>query len=108
MYVPANNPTTSQQAPELSFATRYRYTFNPETMAVFQMAKDLANGKSIKESWDGITNTFEQVQDANKETIKEVVHKAAEHTRKMGAWKYMLYGIIPPITIEKFDEAINQ
>ena len=104
MYVPANNPTTSQQAPEITTAKRVFCTFLPVPATVWQMAENLADGKSVKEAWNDVEATYEQVRDANRQTLKDNLHRNAEAVRESRIYKYTAASQL----IEKIDKWINE
>ena len=76
------------------------------TVPTFLLAKALAEGKTVKEAWNGVKTTYKNVYDANREQFKENVHNAAEKVENMGNWKY-LFGVTPTI-IEKLDKELNE
>ena len=81
-------------------------TLAPIPVLTYSIGEDLANGKTLKESWNEAKTDFKNVQDANRNQFKENVHNAAEQSREMGSWKY-LFGIYPTCA-EVLDKVINE
>ena len=98
------NLYVSQPTQELSTAKRVFYTLDPIASSICQITGDLINGKSVKEAWDGVTDTFERVHDANREALRENIHRNAELVRESRIMKYTATGRI----IQKLDEWVNK
>ena len=81
-------------------------TFAPISVLTYSIGEDLANGKTLKESWYEAKTDFKNVHEANKKQFKENVHNSAECWREMGDWKF-LFGLVPK-SVEILDKAINQ
>jgi len=80
-------------------------TLRPVQTLGFSIGVDLVQGKTWNEAWNEAKTDLKNVQDANRKQFKENVHNAAEQSREMGAWKYLL-GLTPRV-VEALDNAIN-
>ena len=104
--MPTPNVQAVNKEAQPSTLKRVVTTLAPMSTLIYSIGEDLANGKTLKTSWNEAKSDFKNVHDANKKQLKDNLHNTAEKSREMGAWKY-LFGLIPS-GVEALDKAMNK